>query len=193
MIVALVDPMPVEESGQSKRALLLIIIGLLILLGATSVTTASVLEERDQFCASCHMVPERTYFNRAQFAQADVDPSLDLASDHYATGIDNPAYDGTFRCIDCHRGNHSIGHRVTALTLGLRDAGVYVFGNPNHEIEKTETLNPDLIQAACLNCHEDSLLTVGFPNHFHNALPQAHETWQNGRRTDATRYATRVL
>src|SRR5689334_10193846 len=114
-------------------------IGVLIVLGGLiGGFTVSRLEESDRFCGSCHMAPERTYYNRTRFAQAETQPIEDLASAHYTEGA-------TFRCIDCHRGDAGISDRAAALMLGASDTSLYVLGEPDQTIEKMQAANPALI------------------------------------------------
>ncbi len=169
---------PPAKRPRSRR-LLLVLVGILTLIGLLSIGTISSLEEQDRFCASCHMVPERTYYNRAQFALAGVIPLEDLASAHYV--IPSSQQDPRdFRCIDCHRGNEGVIHRGTAITLGARDAAIYLLGQPDQAIEKTHIEVPQLLTDSCIKCHADSLLVVGFQNHFHNKLPAAQKLLLQG-------------
>jgi hypothetical protein len=146
---------------------------LMLIAGSTGVFTVSHLEENDRFCGSCHMAPERTYFNRSRAALADVPPIEDLASAHYAS-------DDAFRCINCHRGDEGLPDRAAAMMLGAADTTLYVFGEPDQSIEKMRSQNPALINRSCLKCHSEALLVVGFPNHYHNKLPAANAAWEMG-------------
>ena len=143
------------------------------LLALAAALTVSHFEESDPFCASCHTVPEVTYYDRAQVAKAAGAPYTDLSSAHYGN-------DNGFRCIDCHRGDEMLFHRVTALTLGARDTVIWLSGRSDPAIEKTELVVPFLLTGACDKCHEESLLEVGFNNHFHNMLPDAFQAWKHG-------------
>jgi nitrate/TMAO reductase-like tetraheme cytochrome c subunit len=145
----------------------------LIVLGAAGFVGVSALEERDTFCISCHTVPETTYFNRAYIALDNpTDVVTDLATAHYHIAQSKNLE--PFACIDCHRGDGSLGHRISTLALGGRDAVIYVLGRENPTIEKTSTVEGWLPNAACINCHADTLLTLkGLDNHFHTHLPQA--------------------
>ena len=172
-------PSPTESRGHRRRVVL-IVGGALIALGLIGAGAASRLEESDHFCASCHMAPERTYYNRAQFALAGVEPVADLSSAHYRAAPADLPHGGQFRCIDCHRGGGTLPHRATALALGARDAAIYFFGQPDQSIEKAGIEVPLLLTAGCIRCHTGSLLEVGFPNHFHNRLPDAYALWQAG-------------
>jgi nitrate/TMAO reductase-like tetraheme cytochrome c subunit len=147
--------------------------GAALLLTLAAVLTVSHYEESDPFCASCHTVPEVTYFDRAQEAKASMSVYADLSSAHY--GADNG-----FRCIDCHRGNEGVFHRITALSLGARDTVIWLAGRADPAIEKTELVVPFLLTGACVKCHEKALLEVGFNNHFHNKLPEAFQVWVRG-------------
>ena len=152
---------------------------LLILLAAVPVLAVSRLEEQDTFCIACHTVPEVTYYNRAYMALAGQAPYLDLSSAHYALVSQKPE-ENPFRCIDCHRGNDGLVHRATALALGARDSLIYLAGQADPAIEKTELIVPGLLTAGCVKCHTDPLLVAGFNNHFHNKLPEARQALEQG-------------
>ena len=152
----------------------------LIVLGLGGFFTASALEEHDSFCISCHTVPEVTYFNRAYISIDNPDlPVMDLATVHYhAYKVNNK---GDFACINCHRGDASLGHRVATLALGGRDALIYITGQENPAIEKSNTKEGWLPNTACTTCHAETLLTLkGLDNHFHTHLPQAKHALASG-------------
>jgi len=148
-------------------------LGLVSVLALAAGLTVSQLEERDSFCISCHTAPEETYYDRAQAALALSEPFADLSSAHY--GMET-----TFRCIDCHRGNGGLVHRITTLGLGARDTAIWLSGQADESIEKTELVAPGLLTSACTGCHTEALLEVGFNNHFHNKLPEAYALWRGG-------------
>jgi len=160
--------------GRSRRLLLALAgLGALFTLGA--VAGASRLEESDQFCMACHTAPETEYFNRSRAVLAG-QVGQDLSSAHYhliQTGA---------KCIDCHRGDGGIVHRGLALSLGARDALIFISGQANPKLEKpaTQIEVPSLLNAACVKCHTNTLLVVGFENHFHNKLPAAYAAWKAG-------------
>src|SRR3989304_7849246 len=100
-----------------RRWIRLAPLGVLALIAGVTLAaglTVSQLEEQDTFCISCHPLPEVTYYDRARAALAMTEPFADLSSAHY--GMESP-----FRCIDCHRGNGGIVHRITTPGLGPRD------------------------------------------------------------------------
>jgi hypothetical protein len=148
-------------------------LALVALLTLAAGLTVSRQEERDAFCVSCHTLPEVTYYDRAQAALAMTDPFADLSSAHYGA-------ETTFRCIDCHRGNAGLAHRITTLALGARDTAIWLSGSADESIEKSELVAPGLLTAACTRCHAEALLEVGFNNHFHNKLPEAFRLWRSG-------------
>ena len=150
-------------------------LGAVFVLALAAALTISRLEERDTFCISCHTLPEVTYHERSQRARALEAGQVfaDLSSAHY--GMEN-----TFRCIDCHRGDQGLVHRVTTLTLAARDTAIWISGRADPTIEKTELVAPGLLTAACTRCHAHALLEVGFNNHFHNKLPEAYRLWRAG-------------
>jgi Zn finger protein HypA/HybF involved in hydrogenase expression len=135
----------------------------IIIIGLLSVSKA---EEHDPFCISCHTAPEEVYFHRAQHVLID-GSSVDLASVHYQVS------NGSFRCIDCHRGDHDLQDRATTLALGARDTLTLLTGRADPAIEKGHSTQPALQNTACTNCHTDTLTEPGFNNHFHNKLVAA--------------------
>src|SRR5260221_10299133 len=131
----------------------------LIVLGGSGFVVASALEEHDTFCISCHTVPETTYYNRAQMSLDNAAaPVTDLATVHYQLYHDHGRPE--FECINCHRGDSSLGQRISTLALGARDALIYVSGRENPTLEKTQTAEGWLPNAACVACHTDSLLRL---------------------------------
>jgi predicted CXXCH cytochrome family protein len=152
----------------------------LILVSGVGFVAASALEEHDSFCIACHTVPETTYYNRAYMALDNPNqPVIDLATAHYHLAQSKNS--AAFACISCHRGDSSAGDRISTLALGGRDALIYVVGKENPAIEKTHIQESWLPNAACVSCHQDTLLTLkGLDNHFHNYLPQAAEALAKG-------------
>jgi hypothetical protein len=144
-------------------------------LALAAALTISRLEERDTFCISCHTLPEVTYHERSRRALANGGGQAfaDLSSAHY--GMEN-----TFRCINCHRGDQGLVHRVATLALAARDTAIWISGRADETIEKTALVAPGLLTAACTRCHAQALLEVGFNNHFHNKLPEAYSLWRAG-------------
>ena len=151
-----------------------------ILLAGAGFTTATVLEEHDDFCTSCHTVPETTYYNRAIVSLAKINaPVTDLATAHYNLSKLNGKPD--FTCIYCHRGDSSLGQRISTVALGSRDALIFVLGKADPTLEKSQVAESWLPNAACVSCHTATLLTLnGLGNHFHNNLPQAAAALANG-------------
>jgi hypothetical protein len=168
----------------------LIILGGLALLGVGAAMGVSVAEEKDGFCATCHLNPERTYVERARTVeqvygvakeqglagdalwQTGREAARDLASAHRAAALD---------CVACHRGDNGPGDRLTALTLGARNTLLYLSGqfDPDH----SGVARPNLVKSSCLRCHvdepalggvnagqENPVLVDSFENHFHAYL-----------------------
>jgi nitrate/TMAO reductase-like tetraheme cytochrome c subunit len=172
-------PTPARKRRRWPVIIAVVFFGLIIL-GAGGFFTASALEEHDTFCISCHMVPETTYYNRAYMSLDNpTDVITDLATAHYH--IAQEKNQPTFKCIDCHRGDSSLIHRISTLALGGRDAVIYVLGKEDPTIEKTLISESYLPNAACVSCHTDTLLSLrGLDNHFHTHLPQAAEALAKG-------------
>ncbi len=182
MADAIQTPDPIAPPSRLHRRFLPVVGGILfvIVVGLGSFVTASALEDHDTFCISCHTVPETTYFNRAYYALDNPqDQVVDLSTAHYhLSQIDNkPA----FSCISCHRGDASLGNRIATLALGGRDTLIYVLGKENSTIEKPQTQEGWLPNAACVSCHTDTLLSLqGLDNHFHTHLPQTAAALASG-------------
>ena len=164
-------------------------LGSLLLLGLVGLVTASRLEEHDTFCTACHREPEVTYFDRAHAAPASTDVAdvTDLASYHYWQNPD-------FQCIDCHRGDDSVEQRLRVLALAAGDTATFALGNPDNTVERAAqgggqaddgdwrgperySRTPDVLNAGCLKCHEETVTLVGFENHFHNKMPAFTPTY----------------
>jgi nitrate/TMAO reductase-like tetraheme cytochrome c subunit len=148
-----------------------------ISVGALAVAASLVLskaEERDTFCISCHTPPEVAYQQRAVVASSGSEGALDLGSRHYQ--LDS----AVFRCIDCHRGSGSVYHRLVTNGLAARDTLIWLTGGADPALEKGTASVPMLLNAACTRCHEETLLLIGFENHFHSYLSEAYELFQSG-------------
>ena len=120
-------------AAQRRRPLLkiLLIVGgiALILAGGVGFVGGTALEEQDSFCASCHTVPETTYFERTTALLADQSaPVSDLATQHYHLN-------DQFQCIQCHRGTASLSDRIQTLALGARDTLIMLSGKADPTIE----------------------------------------------------------
>ncbi len=185
-VVPTIAPIP-----RRRRRWPLIIGGLfalLIIFSGVGFVTASTLEDHDSFCIACHTIPETTYYNRAYIELDNPDLTItDLATYHYHISPEKRRL--PFACIDCHRGDSGLGDRIAAITLGARDSVTFVTGHENSTLEKTQTNEGWLSNAACVSCHTDTLLDVkGLPNHFHTKLPQVAALLAAGKQStiDAT-------
>jgi nitrate/TMAO reductase-like tetraheme cytochrome c subunit len=153
---------------------ILILLSVIAALGMIASLTISKLEERDTFCISCHTLPEVTYQQRAVLAAEGNDTAPDLSSAHYQPEA------GAFRCIDCHRGADTLPHRLITNVLSIRDTLIWLTGGADPTLEKGVVALPMLLDAACTRCHEETLLRLGFENHFHSYLPETQELLQAG-------------
>jgi hypothetical protein len=120
---------PIDPSARRRRFRLIafiVVVGLVLITGV-GFAVATALEEQDPFCVSCHTAPEITYYNRAYIAldTANAIPE-DLSTRHYLAGQANGV---AFRCIDCHRGDSGLPHRVSAVALGAYDALIFLTPN----------------------------------------------------------------
>ena len=168
---------PASSPRLPRRRRWLFILGgmfvILLIFSGIGFVTATALEDQDNFCISCHTVPEVTYYNRAYVSLDHPDQTVsDLATAHYHLSQQNGKT--PFACIDCHRGDAGLADRVAAITLGARDALIFVTGHEDPTIEKTQTAEGWLSNNSCIGCHASTLLNVtGFNNHYHTKLMQA--------------------
>ncbi len=147
---------PQAPKTRSRFALAGLIIGVLLIIGVTGGTAYALqLENRDEFCASCHTQPE------TQFYQQSLDKNLvTLAAFHTQKQV---------RCIDCHSGGGIFG-RSEGLSQGTQDLLSYYSGNYHRPAITTNKLGDD----SCTKCHSEVFAARDFNNHFHFFLPQ----WQ---------------
>jgi nitrate/TMAO reductase-like tetraheme cytochrome c subunit len=115
---------------------LLAAVVVVILLTAGGFAFAAGQEAHDSFCASCHTLPETTYFQ-----QETAGSPVNLASFHSAQYA---------RCIDCHSGQGIIG-RLQAELLGARNAVKWYTGTA----VQPAVLNYPIGDGNCLKCHQD--------------------------------------
>ncbi len=168
-----------------KRSIFIAVAIVVVVLGLSGSIGGSLLEERDDFCTSCHTKPESTYYDRTRQALKDAagatdlqnlikqNIAIDLASQHYVIS-------STMTCIACHGGVRNLNDRVESLALGVKDSVVHFLGRGNPTIEKATTGDPSLIERACIACHIQQLVTIKFENHFHVKLPQTWQLLQSG-------------
>jgi predicted CXXCH cytochrome family protein len=169
----------------SKRSIVIALLGVVVVLGLGGAIGGTILEERDDFCITCHTKPESTYYDRTRQALKDATAAadlqnlikqrvaIDLAGQHYIVT-------GTMSCIACHGGTRNVGDRIESLALGAKDSVVYFLGRADQTIEKATTGDPALIDRACVACHIAQLVTITFDNHFHVKLPQTWNLLQSG-------------
>jgi nitrate/TMAO reductase-like tetraheme cytochrome c subunit len=153
---------------------------LLVLLGAGiySLVWFGNAQQTDSFCIDCHTAPEVNYVDRANSAMAGA-LANDLASFHYQQ---IKGQGGTLHCIECHQGTGNMNHRFDVITLSTRNALLWMIGQNDTRLEKQHLQVPQLANAACVSCHQKTLLLTGMDNHWHNMLPVAYDVWHNGGR-----------
>jgi mono/diheme cytochrome c family protein len=168
-----------------------------IIAGVGSFVFVNNQQAQDSFCLECHTPQHDAYVQRAE---SSVGGALapDLASYHYQQirGLNSEIH-----CIDCHRGDDSLRHRVDTYALSARMTVRWLAGSDDQRIEKTaitSTLvsgitqtvaqtslalhDPVLTNASCIGCHQQEMLVAGDANHMHNTLPAVYEAWKNGAR-----------
>lgn len=168
-----------------------------IVAGIASFFFVNERQERDSFCVSCHTPQHEAY---AQRAEASVGGALapDLASFHYQQ---IRGQNSEIHCIDCHRDDDSLRHRIDTFGLSARMSVRWLAGIDDLRLEKTAITTtvvsgitttvpqtslalhePTLTNASCIGCHAQTLLVTGAKNHLHNTLPAVYEAWKNGAR-----------
>jgi len=134
------------------------VVSLFPLMGLAIAGYSIALENRDEFCASCHTQPEMEFFQRAQDRSGG--HPIDLAAAHAQT-----AHAPAVRCIDCHGGVDAL-ERTKTLALAARDAALFFSGR----FQQPAKLMGTLPNSTCLACHRAEVSRPGFENHFHNRL-----------------------
>lgn len=122
----------------------------LVLVGSSLFVTQ--VEQKNEFCASCHTEPETTYYQRTLHG------SNDLATAHAAEGV---------ACVECHSGAGAMG-RVDTLALGAKNLALFVSGNYQTPTTAETSINTD----HCTKCHQEVLTELSVSNHFHYFVPQ---------------------
>ncbi|HVP30117.1 MAG TPA: hypothetical protein VMW35_13270 [Myxococcota bacterium] len=107
------------------------------------------LEQRNEFCNSCHL-PNGTPLHRDLRRDFDGVPHETLASVHGGAKVeargDGP--EAAFRCYDCHSGTGLVG-RLRVKALAAKDALWYVAGR----FEEPGEMRHPLRDADCRKCH----------------------------------------
>lgn len=110
----------------------------MVILAIGGVGVSLVLENQDEFCASCHTEPEATYYQQSTQAKLAT-----LAAFHAQKQT---------ACIDCHSGGGILG-RSEGLTQGAQDLTAYLSGDYRHPAITTNPLSDD----SCTKCHANVL------------------------------------
>lgn len=135
--------------------------GVMVVAASAGWLVTDRLEQRNDFCNACHLVPGVPLHMdiRRDF---DSTPPPTLAAAHARAGNEAHA-DGAFRCIDCHGGASFIG-RARVKALAARDAASWVVGS----FDEPDAMRWPLWDEDCSRCHP----------HFDESTP---ESWQNPR------------
>jgi hypothetical protein len=149
------------KKGPAKKTFpllrVLVIAGVIgIALAVSGFTFAASQEQHDSFCASCHTIPETTFYQRSIAAKP-----VDMASDHTTHNV---------RCIDCHSGT-GVGGRVSAEMMGAHNAIALV----THTAIQPAPLTVPIVDGNCLKCHQQVTVSDSMDNHFHYFLAK----WQS--------------
>ncbi len=122
------------------------LLALLMLLGGFAWAVTDHLEQRNDFCTSCHL-PDATPLHQEIREDFDRVIPVSLAGVH-GRGWVEEREDSAFRCIDCHAGAAPMEHaRVKAFAAwdGVR----YLAG----AFEEPDAMPFDLSKDACRRCH----------------------------------------
>ena len=135
--------------------------------GSGGIAVGLTLEERNDFCASCHTQPEVAHVQRLNARYQSTKDLNDLATFHILPLPDNQQPQrAALKCISCHGGATPADRLETLFTLGVIDGLKFVSGK-YHQPAKTQRPLPD---SYCAQCHAAEVTRKGFENHFHNKL-----------------------
>lgn len=198
------DDLPLEGKLRRRRGVpfgAFAAFAVFILIGAGIYSYFYFVERQaqDAFCTTCHTTQHETYLKRAESSVAG-SLAPDLSSFHYQQ---LRGQGGNIRCIDCHRGDDSVRHRIETMSLSARMSLIWLLNGGDKTLEKTASVitttdgitrmlgtdalvAPTLSNDGCVTCHQSQLLVAGQQNHFHNTLPIVYELWKNGAKLTAS-------
>jgi nitrate/TMAO reductase-like tetraheme cytochrome c subunit len=146
----------------SSIAVVLAIVG-----SGGGVAVGLVLEEQNDFCASCHTQPEVEYVMRLHATYQSVHDIDDLATFHVVpTSQNKQPKREPLKCISCHGGATTNDRFETLFTLGVGDGLKFITGQYHHP---AKTMRP-LPDSYCAQCHQKDIELRVFANHFHYEL-----------------------
>jgi nitrate/TMAO reductase-like tetraheme cytochrome c subunit len=128
---------------------------LALVVGVAGWGVSDRLEQRNDFCVSCHL-PDGARLHAETRENFDRVIPLNLAGVH-GRGWVEEREDSAFRCIDCHAGSGA-AERTKIKLLAARDAVRYAFGS----FAEPEGMPFALSGETCLGCH---------PTFRHSAAP----------------------
>jgi hypothetical protein len=105
------------------------------------------LEQRNEFCSSCHLEPG-VPLHREIRSDFDAAVPASLAAAHARAGVEASGSQREFRCIDCHGGTSLVG-RLRVKAVAARDAFWYVMGR----FEEPRRMRAPLWDEDCAKCH----------------------------------------
>jgi nitrate/TMAO reductase-like tetraheme cytochrome c subunit len=122
------------------------LVALGLLAGAVGWGVSDRLEQRNDFCVSCHL-PDGAVLHAETRENFDRVVPVNLAGVH-GRGWVEEREDSAFRCIDCHAGSGAF-ERTKIKLLAAKDALRYAVG----AFEEPEGMPFDLSRKTCLGCH----------------------------------------
>jgi hypothetical protein len=144
------------HSRLTRGLRLLAVVGFILAAGAHAAGLR--VEANDAFCASCHVEPERTYY-QASLKPAEADS---LGAFHAGART---------RCIDCHS-RRWIPGRLWAQLGGLQNLVAYWSGNYTDPNVTTRPVG----DGGCSKCHRDLTWVSERPGHYHS--PWLRRRWR---------------
>jgi predicted CXXCH cytochrome family protein len=157
-------PVAAKKKKTTIPLIVFILAGAALVLGITGFSVGASLEEHDSFCASCHTLPETTFYGRAT-----AKTPVDLASFHTTKAG---------KCIDCHSGDGVTG-RISAEIGGAFNAMHYY----THTYAPPGKLFAPFNDSDCLKCHATVVnQQAAQNNHFHVFLTRWQATDPNAGR-----------
>ncbi len=142
-----------------RFAKVILLLGMVAFILAAGVYTTGVqIENKDSFCASCHVEPESTYY------QASLKPAEAASLATFHAGEET-------RCIDCHS-RRGIPGRLWSQWGGLQNLLVFRSG---HYTQPSVTTRP-VGDSGCSKCHSDLSWASERPGHYHS--PELRRSWR---------------
>lgn len=121
--------------SQPRFPVRLFVLLVLLIMGSAGFVSALYFDRQmanDDFCISCHSPQHKAYLERGEGA-VNGTLATDLASFHYQQirGIG-----GSIHCIDCHRGDDSLGAHAETILISARHTVRWLAQRDDNSVEK---------------------------------------------------------